>query len=232
MKGFLVWKALHAYAILRLAEDKHQVVSKLDHRLYDGTLLRVFDADFQKYQRDPQNINGTYANFLSMRSQVDMQMAVKDVLLRTRDDFWQYTEHSTVWIDDIYRSYGDGVSREDSANQALFLFQPFEPAASSSSPSLAPVGGQRQQWLVMAKSGITMPHPYAVLFEVVRTGHVDRYKLKFAYDSSFWTKEEVERKLLIVEKMVLHAVEDPDALVGDVLRDTKSFENIVKPNQR
>ncbi|KAF3406251.1 Nonribosomal peptide synthetase 3 [Talaromyces pinophilus] len=181
---------------------------------------------------DPQNINGTYANFLSMRSQLDMQMAVKDVLLRTRDDFWQYTEHSTVWIDGIYRSYGEGVSREDSANQALFLFQPFEPAASSSSPSLAPVGGQRQQWLVMAKSGITMPHPYAVVFEVVRTGHVDRYKLKFACDSPFWTKEEVVKKLLIVGKMASHAAEDPDAPVGDVPRDMKSFENSAKPKQR
>jgi amino acid adenylation domain-containing protein len=333
---FVFGKPFIRYAILRLANGEHQVVSKLDHGLYDGTLLRVFDGHFQKYQRgealddftsfkdfafhiwkinqtrptlafwqqpdkqpiqfqlkcrqnpsqqpsprpsvdafalhiiehdqlesfsrssgvtvsilfqamfqiwlsyrstqrdvafdylymgrnvdlpDPQNINGTCANFLPMRSQVDMQMAVKDFLMRTQDDFWQYTENSTVSIDDIYRSCGEGFSREDSANQALFLFQPFEPAASSSSSSSsAPVvGGTRQQWLVMAKSEITMPEPYAVVFEVIRTGHVDRYKLKFAYDSSFWTKEEVEKELLVVEKMVSHAVKDPDALVGDVL---------------
>lgn len=168
---------------------------------------------------DPQNINGTCANFLPMRSQVDIQMVVKDFLLRTQDDFWQYTENSTVSIDDIYRSCGQGISREDSANQALFLFQPFEPAASSSLSTSAPVvGGKHQQWLVMAKSEITMPEPYAVVFEVIRTGNANRYKLKFAYDSSFWTKEEVEKKFSVVEKIVSYAVEHSDALVADVLR--------------
>lgn len=331
---FVFGKPFIRYAILRLADGEHQVVSKLDHGLYDGTLLRVFDAHFQKYQRgesleeftsfrdfafhiwkinqerptlafwqqpdkqpihfqlkcrqygsqllsrgpsidafavhiiehdqlesfsrssgvtisilfqaifqiwisyrstqrdvafdylytgrnvdlsDPQNINGTCANFLPMRSQVDMQIAVKDFLLRTQDEFWQYTENSTVSIDDIYRSCGDGLSREDFANQALFLFQPFEPATSSPSSETV-AGGELQQWLVMAKSEITMPQPYAVVFEVVRTEHVDRYKLKFAYDSSFWTREEVEQELLTFEKMVARAVEEADALVGDVLR--------------
>lgn len=331
---FVLGKPFIRYAILRFADGEHQVVSKLDHGLYDGTLLRVFDAHFQTYQRgesldritsfrdfafhiwkinqerptvafwqqpdkkpiqfqlkcrqnssqltsprpsidtsavhtiehdclesfsrssgvtisilfqaifqiwlsyrstqrdvafdylytgrnvdlpDPQNINGTCANFLPMRSQVDTQMTVKEFLLRTQDDFWQYTENSTVSIDDIYRSCGDGFSREDCGNQAMFLFQPFEPAASSPSSGRV-VGEDLQQWLVMAKSEITMPQPYAVVFEVIRTGHADRYKLRFAYDSSFWTKEEVEKGLVIFEKMVAYAVQDADTLVGDILR--------------
>lgn len=122
-------------------------------------------------------------------------------------------------IDDIYRTCGEGISREDSANQALFLFQPFEPATPSSASSSAPGAGtpQPQRWLVMAKSEITMPEPYAVVFEVIRTEHADRYKVKFAYDSSFWTKAEVETEFAVVERMVSRVVEDPEALVGDVL---------------
>lgn len=333
---FVFGKPFIRYAILRLADGEHHVVTKLDHGLYDGTLLRVFDAHFQKYQRgealddftsfkdfafhiwkinqtrptlafwqqpdkqpihfhlksrqnptpqgqtqpsidafavhiiehdrlesfsrssgvtvsilfqaifqlwlsfrstqrdiafdylytgrnvelpDPQNINGTCANFLPMRSHVDRQTPVKDYLLQTQDDFWQYTENSTVSIDDIYRTCGEGISREDSANQALFLFQPFEPATPSSASSSAPGAGtpQPQRWLVMAKSEITMPEPYAVVFEVIRTEHADRYKVKFAYDSSFWTKAEVETEFAVVERMVSRVVEDPEALVGDVL---------------
>ncbi|THC89640.1 hypothetical protein EYZ11_010916 [Aspergillus tanneri] len=331
---FVFGKPFIRYAILRLADGEHQIVTKLDHGLYDGTLLRVFDAHFQKYQRgetlenftsfkdfalhiwqinqmrpnlafwqqpdkkpiqfqlkpsqtsqqpqrprpsidsfavhviehdkleifsrssgvtvsilfqaifqiwlclrsgqrdvafdylytgrnvdlpDPQNINGTCANFLPMRSQVDMQSRVQDFLLQTQDDFWQYTENSTVGIDDIYRTCGEGISREESANQALFLFQPFEPAAPSSSS--AGGAGKPQRWLVMAKSEVTMPEPYAVVFEVIRTAHVDKYKVKFAYDSSVWAKEEVEKEFSAVEQMVSRVVEDADALVGDVLRD-------------
>lgn len=71
----------------------------------------------------------------------------------------------------------------------------------------------------MAKSEITMPEPYAVVFEVIRTAHVDRYKVKFAYDSSVWKKEGVEKEFSVVEQMVSRVVEDPDALIGDVLRD-------------
>ena len=327
---FVFGKPFIRYAILRLADGEHQVVTKLDHGLYDGTLLRVFDAHFQKYQHgepledftsfkdfalhiwqinqmrstlafwqqpdkqpiqfhlkpgqtsqqeqharpsidsfavhiiehdqlesfsrssgvtvsivfqaifqvwlglcsgqrdvafdylytgrnvdlpDPQNINGTCANFLPMRSQVDMQTRVQDFLQQTQDDFWQYTENSTVGIDDIYRMCGEGISREEYANQALFLFQPFEPVAPASSSA-----GELQRWLVMAKSEITMPEPYAVVFEVIRTAHVNKYKLKFAYDGSAWTKEEVEKEFFVIEQMVSRVVEDPDALVGDILR--------------
>ncbi|KAJ5917883.1 Nonribosomal peptide synthetases (NRPS) [Penicillium verhagenii] len=331
---FAFGKPFIRYVILRLPDGEHQVVSKLDHGLYDGTLLRVFDAHFQKYQRsepleeftsfkefafhvwtinqmrqtltfwqqpnkqpiqfqlkpdqnshqqdrprpsidsfavhiieqdqlesfsrssgvtvsilfqaifqiwlalrssqrdvafdylytgrnvdlpDPQNINGTCANFLPMRSRVDMQARIQDFLLQTQDDFWQYTENSTVGIDEIYRSCGEGISRETSANQALFLFQPFEPAAPSSFS--AGEAGEPQRWLVMAKSETTMPEPYAVVFEVIRTAHADKYKVKFAYDSSIWTKEEVEKEFSVVEQIVSRVVEDPDRLVGNILRD-------------
>ncbi|RFU28755.1 hypothetical protein B7463_g7584, partial [Scytalidium lignicola] len=75
---------------------------------------------------NPQSINGTRANFLPTRSDINTQIPVKEFLLRTQDDFWEYTDNSTVSIEDIYRSCG--VTREDSGNQTLFLFQSFESA--------------------------------------------------------------------------------------------------------
>ncbi|PYI05173.1 acetyl-CoA synthetase-like protein [Aspergillus sclerotiicarbonarius CBS 121057] len=303
------------YAILRLADGEMQVVVKLDHGLYDGTLLRVFDAHFQQYQRneplepftsfqefalhiwtlnqtqptlefwqqpdkkpidfqlapghqeqprvnsvairmvehaqldsfsrasgvtvsilfqaifhlwlarqsgqqavafdylntgrnvdlpDPQNINGTCANFLPMRSQVDPDLPLVDFLRQTQDEFWQYTENSTVAVDQIYRVAGEDATR----NQAMFLFQPFE-------PSTGPDAYQR--WMVMARSEVRMPEPYAVVFEVSRTAQADRYRVKFAYDSSFWSAEETAKELEMVEQMVARVVEDPTVRVGDLL---------------
>ncbi|KAH8797764.1 hypothetical protein F5884DRAFT_814753 [Xylogone sp. PMI_703] len=305
------------YAILRLSDGEYQIVTKLDHGLYDGTLLRIFDAHFKAYQRqealekftpfkdfsfhtwrinqirptldfwkrpdkqpisfqfpnqpqpcidslvvrlieldfdnysklvgatvsiifqavfqiwlsfrsgqhdvafdylytgrnvdlpDPQSINGACANFLPMRSSINGQAPVKEFLLQTQDDFWQYTENSTVSIEDIYQSCG--LTREDSANQALFLFQPFEPAP----PSAAQEG--LQSWVVMAKSQVTMPQPYAVVFEVVKTADARTYKLKFAYDSSMWTKEDAEKETRVVEQILSRIIESRNALISDIL---------------
>ncbi|KAJ5250086.1 hypothetical protein N7489_000496 [Penicillium chrysogenum] len=304
------------YTVLRYPNGEHQIVTKLDHGLYDGTLLRVFDAHFQAYQRgeevekftsfkefafhiwqinqtrptldfwtqsdkrpitfnypnatepcinasvvhiihldfetfsrssgvtvstlfqsifqiwlarrsgqtsiafdylytgrnvdlpDPQGINGTCANFLPMRSEVDAQTPVQEYLLRTQDDFWQYTENNTVGIDDICQACG--VPRAEAENQALFLFQPFEPAS--------PAKKVTQKWVVMAKSEVTMLQPYAVVFEVIKTADLNGYKLKFAYDRSVWTKEEVEVQVGVVEQMLSRVVGDANALVGDVLQ--------------
>ncbi|PWY85083.1 acetyl-CoA synthetase-like protein [Aspergillus heteromorphus CBS 117.55] len=306
------------YAILRHGDGTHEVVTKLDHGLYDGTLLRVFDAHFQAYQRqealqpftsfkefafhiwqinqkrptldfwtqpdkrpihfsypsnnvqiqsridasvvhminldfdsfsrsrgvtvsimfqaifqlwlafrskqqdvsfdylytgrnvdlpDPNGINGTCANFLPMRSRVDAQDSVQDFLLRTQDEFWQYTENNTVGVEDICRACG--ISREESANRALFLFQPFEPAGAPE---------QYQRWVIMAKSAVTMPQPYAVVFEVIKTADPNAYKLKFAYDQSVWTSEEVKEEARVVERMLSTVVEKSDARIDDILR--------------
>ncbi|RHZ62601.1 hypothetical protein CDV55_102154 [Aspergillus turcosus] len=85
---------------------------------------------------DLQTINGTCANFLSMRSKVDPSMPV------------------TVGMDEIHEACG--TTREGFSNKTLFLFQPFEPAPAR--------GKQYQKWVVMAKSEVTMPQPYAVVF--------------------------------------------------------------------
>jgi amino acid adenylation domain-containing protein len=313
---FTFGKPFIRYAVLRYPNGEHQIATKLDHGLYDGTLLRVFDAHFQAYQRDeevekftsfkefafhiwqinqtrptldfwtqpdkrpitfnypnatepcinasvvhiihldfetfsrssgvtvstlfqsifqiwlarrsgqtsiafdylytgrnvdlpdPQGINGTCANFLPMRSEVDAQTPVQEYLLRTQDDFWQYTENNTVGIEDICQACG--VPRAEVENQALFLFQPFEPAS--------PAKEVTQKWVVMAKSEVTMLQPYAVVFEVIKTADLNGYKLKFAYDSSVWTKEEVEVQVGVVEQMLSLVVGDANALIGDVLQ--------------
>ncbi|KAK5998071.1 Nonribosomal peptide synthase sidE [Cladobotryum mycophilum] len=315
---FVFGKPFIRYAILNLADGETQIVTKLDHGLYDGTLLRVFDAHFQAYQHgtelesftpfkdfafhiwqinqtkptldfwkqddkkpinfqfpaiaepsinstvvrvinldfeqysrstgatvsiifqsifqmwlslrsskksvafdylytgrnvdlpDPQSINGTCANFLPMRSEVEADTLVKDFLLRTQDDFWLYTENCTVGIEDICEA--NGVTREDCGNRALFLFQPFEPAA----PGAAQV--QTQKWVVMAKSQVTMPQPYAIVFEVMKTADPNGYKLKFAYDNTVWTKEEVEVETEVVEQMLRTIVENQGAKIGDVFQ--------------
>ncbi|KAK4865062.1 hypothetical protein LT330_001685 [Penicillium expansum] len=315
---FTFGKPFIRYAVLRYPDGEHQVITKLDHGLYDGTLLRVFDAHFQAYQRgeevekftsfkefafhiwqvnqtrptldfwtqpdkrpitfnypnatepcinasvvhiihldfetfsrssgvtvstlfqsifqiwlarrsgqtsiafdylytgrnvdlpDPQGINGTCANFLPMRSEVDAQTPVQEYLLRTQDDFWQYTENNTVGIEDICQA--NGVPRAEAENQALFLFQPFEPASPAGAKEVT------QKWVVMAKSEVTMLQPYAVVFEVIKTADLNGYKLKLAYDSSVWAKEEVEVEVGVVEQMLSRVVGDANALIGDVLQ--------------
>ncbi|KAJ5670774.1 uncharacterized protein N7477_006137 [Penicillium maclennaniae] len=157
---------------------------------------------------DPQGINGTCANFLPMRSEVDAQIPVQKYLLRTQDEFRQYTENNTVGIEDICQACG--VPRADAVNQALFLFQPFEPA-SATAKEVA------HKWVVMAQSEVTMLQPYSIVFEVIKTADLNKYKLKFAYDSSVWAKEEAQGEVALVEQMLARVVGDEDALIGDVL---------------
>ncbi|KAB8212937.1 hypothetical protein BDV33DRAFT_230891 [Aspergillus novoparasiticus] len=239
------------YAILHLSTGETEIVTKLDHGLYDGTLLRIFGEHFEAYQRnsalerfisfkdfafdiwqmdksrtlsfwkesakrpiafefpsasikeprinsvyvhtinlefdtfakstsatvsiifqlifqlwlalrsnqrdvafdylhtgrsidlaDPQTINGTCANFLPMCSTVDASIP--------------YTENSTVGMDEIHKACE--TTREGFSNKTLFIFQLFEPVIAREK--------QYQKWIVMAKSQVTMPQPYAVVFEV------------------------------------------------------------------
>lgn len=112
---------------------------------------------------DPQGINGTCANLLPMRSEVDAQTPVQAYLLRTQDDFWQYTKNNSVGIEDICQACG--VPRAEVGNQALFLFQSFETAS--------PAKEVTQKLVVMAKSEVTMLQPYAVVFEVIKTADLN-----------------------------------------------------------
>ena len=309
------------YAILHLSTGETEIVTKLDHGLYDGTLLRIFGEHFEAYQRnaalerftsfkefafhiwqmdksrtlsfwkesekrpiafefpsgitneprinsvhvhtinlefdafakstgatvsiifqsifqlwlalrsnqrdvafdylytgrnidlaDPQTINGTCANFLPMRSGVDPSMPVSEFLRQTQDEFWQYTENSTVSMDEIHEVCE--TTREGFSNKTLFLFQPFEPVVATEK--------QYQKWIVMAKSEVTMPQPYAVVFEVVKTADVNEYKLKFAFDKRIYAKEQVQNETQVIEKMLAKVMEDAEASVGDVLASLRS----------
>ncbi|PKX91451.1 nonribosomal peptide synthase SidE [Aspergillus novofumigatus IBT 16806] len=318
---FVFGKPFIRYAILRLSTGETEIVTKLDHGLYDGTLLRIFGEHFEAYQDnvpverftpfkdfafhiwqmdksrtlsfwkqsekrpiafefpsgnateprinsvhvhtinlefdafakstgatvsiifqsifqlwlalrsnqrdvafdylytgrnidlpDPQTINGTCANFLPMRSKVDPSMPVSEFLRQTQDEFWQYTENSTVGLDEIHEACE--TTREGFSNKTLFLFQPFEPAPAAAK--------QYQKWIVMAKSQVTMPQPYAVVFEVVKTADVNEYKLKFAFDKRIYEKEQVQEETQVVEKLLAKVMENAEASVGDVLGSFRS----------
>ncbi|GFF71641.1 nonribosomal peptide synthetase 3 [Aspergillus lentulus] len=318
---FVFGKPFIRYAILRLSTGETEIVTKLDHGLYDGTLLRIFGEHFEAYQDnvplerftpfkdfafhiwqmdksrtlsfwkqsekrpiafafpsanaseprinsvhvhtinlefdafakstgatvsiifqsifqlwlalrsnqrdvafdylytgrnidlpDPQTINGTCANFLPMRSKVDPSMPVSEFLRQTQDEFWQYTENSTVGMDEIHEACE--TTREGFSNKTLFLFQPFEPAPAAAK--------QYQKWIVMAKSQVTMPQPYAVVFEVVKTADVNEYKLKFAFDKRIYEKEQVQEETQVIGKLLAKVMENAEASVGDVLASFRS----------
>jgi hypothetical protein len=74
----------------------------------------------------------------------------------------------------------------------------------------------------MAKSQVTMPQPYAVVFEVVKTADVNEYKLKFAFDKCIYEKEQVQEETQVVEKLLAKVMENAEASVGDVLGSFRS----------
>jgi len=156
--------------------------------------------------RNPQSINGTCANFLPMRAQVNSNHSTKDYLSATQTAFWQATDNSVISFDEIYAA--NGLSRAENTNTALFLFQPFD------LPS--PVKEEYMRWLVMAKSEVTMPQPYAVVFEIVKLAV--GWKLKLGYDRSVFEKGEAEkvvREIMgIVEGLVEGGVERK---IGEVM---------------
>lgn len=306
------------YAVLRMKDGEHQVVTKMDHGLYDGTLLRVFGAHFQAYQReeepkiattfqdlalhtwqtnqtqptldfwkqqdrrptpfqypnqsqpqtnahtfrvihldfdeftrssgvtvaiifqtvfqmwlslrsgevnvafdylytgrnvdlpDPQNINGPCANFLPMRYDVDKKFSARELLERTSDDFWLYTENGSVGVEEILRACA--FSRDKYINQVLFLFQPFEPASASKTQSTS------QEWVVLPKSEIRIPQPYAIVCEVKKTADANAYRLSFTYDDRVWSSTAIEEEITAIEKMLAYLMKHPGATVGEILK--------------
>lgn len=53
---------------------------------------------------NPQSIYGTCANFLPLRSHLDLQQSVKEHLLGTNTIFWDATENGNVGLEEIYRA--------------------------------------------------------------------------------------------------------------------------------
>lgn len=121
---------------------------------------------------NPQSINGTCANFLPLRSHLDLQKSVKEYLSGTKTIFWDATENGNVGSADIYRACRQ--KPDEIANTALSLFQPFD------SPKAEEADEMR--WIIRAKSEVRMPQPYVVVCEVVKTNK--GYTLEFAYDNA------------------------------------------------
>ncbi|KAE8316610.1 hypothetical protein BDV41DRAFT_562216 [Aspergillus transmontanensis] len=161
---------------------------------------------------DSQTLNGTCANFLSMYSTVDASISVSEFLCRTQDEFCQYTENSTVGMDEIHKACE--TTREGFSNKTLFLFQLFKPVIATEK--------QYQKWIVMVKSQVTMPQPYAVVFEIVKTADVNEYKLKFSFDNHIYEKEDVQNETQVIKKMLAKIIEHAEVSIGDVLASLRS----------
>lgn len=161
---------------------------------------------------DLQTINSIYTNFLPMRSTVNALIPVSEFLHQTQDKFWQYTENSTVGMDEIHKACE--TTREGFSNKTLFLFQPFEPVIATEK--------QYQKWIIMAKSQVTIPQPYALVFEVVKTADMNEYKLKFSFDNHIYEKEDVQNETRVIEKMLAKVIEHAEVSVGDVLASLRS----------
>ncbi|KAH7028569.1 hypothetical protein B0J12DRAFT_768952 [Macrophomina phaseolina] len=151
-----------------------------------GTSVVSFDyllsgrnvSDLPAAWGDPQTINGTVANFLPVRATVEGGESLRAYLQRTQDAFWSITEHGNVGLDEIYGAAG--LERKEVGNRALFLFQPFEPAAQGA--------GDDGRWLVMAKSRVRMFQPYGLVVEVAKALG-DAHRLVVMYDEGIFTEE-------------------------------------------
>lgn len=134
----------------------------------------------------PQLINGNLANFLLFRSRLsnndDENRTLSDYLGETQKLFWEVTKNGNVGLDAIYDAAK--INRKDFGNRALFLFQPFEPAAS------APAEDE-MRWVVMKGSQVRMYQPYALVVEISKT--MGGYLVKIMYDESVFVKADAER---------------------------------------
>jgi len=146
--------------------------------------------------RDPQSINGTCANFLPLRMQLPKSSSVKSFIDSVQADFWSATEQGCVGLEDIYAAAS--TTRVESGNNALFLFQPFEPPAVKKTDG-APASDQK--WIVMALSEVKMPQPYALVCEVIRT-KTEEHKLKLGYDPRVWSEDEAKTAAQEIEVLV------------------------------
>ena len=160
---------------------------------------------------NPQLINGNLANFLPFRSclpESDDQQSpsLSEYLSETQQLFWEVTENGNANIDAIYDAAK--ISRKEFGNRALFLFQPFEPAAS------APAKDE-MRWVVMKGSEVRMYQPYALVVEISKTlsGHL----LKVMYDDEVFSKADAENIATEYNEMMEKMVAGPEVKVHELL---------------
>ena len=112
-----------------------------------------------------------------------------------------------------------GGRREMLSNTALFLFQPFEPSSSpilpkkkqqykSEEKTIRHEDGDNKdmEWLVMAKSQVTMPLNYAIVFEIVKTAETEKFTIKLGYDGNLFGKEDGQQIVHELENIVKRMV--------------------------
>lgn len=159
---------------------------------------------------NPQLINGNLANFLPFRSRLsesdDSSQPLSNYLGETQQLFWEVTENGDVGIDTIYDAAK--INRKVLGNRALFLFQPFEPAASAPAES-------EMRWVVMKGSEVRMYQPYALVVEISKT--VDGYQVKVMYDEGVFLKADAERIAMEQIEMMEKMVSEPELKVRDFL---------------
>ncbi|EPS32046.1 hypothetical protein PDE_07005 [Penicillium oxalicum 114-2] len=132
---------------------------------------------------DPQTVNGTLANFLPVRSNLDFNQSLKAYLEGIQDMFWAITENGNVGLNDIYDAAE--LSRDTARNNCLFLYQPFQPSANSAEELAS-------RWLVMAKSKVRMFQPYALVVEVSKAPN-NEHRLTIMYDSDVFEQEAAQQ---------------------------------------
>ncbi|KAI0165441.1 hypothetical protein GGR52DRAFT_575533 [Hypoxylon sp. FL1284] len=131
---------------------------------------------------DPQLLNGTCANFLPFRTNMDnASIPVMGFLKDVQNMFWDTTEAGTVGINDIYRALGK--DRDENSAKLLYCFQPFTPP-----PPGTKVNHMR--WVVMAQSKVFMNVNYALMVEVQKTA--TGYRLKLQWDSRVFSEEAID----------------------------------------
>ncbi|KAF1836440.1 putative nonribosomal peptide synthase [Decorospora gaudefroyi] len=133
---------------------------------------------------NPQLINGNCANFLPFYSCVEAEKPMAELLKETQSAFWTATENGFVSLGEIYSSLGK--ERSVAAAKCLFCFQPFEPVTGEQ---------DSMRWIVMKMSQVRMCFNYAVQLEILKGVKKGEYVIRFGYDGTAFTKEQVELAL-------------------------------------
>lgn len=176
-------------------------------------LLTGRNADVE----EPNTLNGTCANFLPFRSQLEKEKTVESFLKDTQATFWDTTQAGTVGIHDIY----EALRRDRQAHSAkmLFCFQPFEPA-----PKTAKVDAMR--WVVMAQSKVFMTINYALMVEVQKTSDGHRFKLQ--WDSRALGDTQVDEMVMLFNEVLDAMGSVKDGKLGRLMTLKTDLEGIWK----
>ncbi|KAL4916112.1 hypothetical protein BDW62DRAFT_202950 [Aspergillus aurantiobrunneus] len=156
---------------------------------------------------NPQQLNGTCANFLPFRTTLDApSMPASEFLKEVQSAFWESTEHGAVGLGDIYDALG--WDREAAGAKLLFCFQPFDPVPPGTAVN-------HMRWVVMAQSKVFMTVNYALMVEVQKTPA--GYRLKMQWDRRAFDEETIARAVRMFEQILSRLGTGKDVEVGSLL---------------